>query len=169
MDQTSGAHGIHAGLKAAGADFAVSIPCSTLSTVQTLLRDDPDVQFIVPSREDEGIAMATGAYLGGKTPVALMEGSGVGYCGLILARAQIQRTPLLLLIGHNRLLGERMDYHAATRLVGAGVLEGLGIPHMIVDDRTRTAEIVEQAMHTVRGQKSVIGLLFPPYVALEAN
>ena len=110
-----GAHGIHAGLKAGGVNFAVSIPCSTLSPVQALLRDDPDVQFIVPSREDEGVAMAVGAYLGGKTPVALMEGSGIGYCGLILARAQIQRTPLLLLIGHNRILGERMDYHAATR------------------------------------------------------
>ena len=164
-----GAHGVHAGLKAGGVNFAVSIPCSTLNPVQALLRDDPDVQFIVPSREDEGVAMAVGAYLGGKTPVALMEGSGIGYCGLILARAQIQRTPLLLLIGHNRILGERMDYHAATRLVGAGVLEGLGIPHMIVDDRARTAEIVEQAAVTVVGQKSIVGLLFPPFVVLPAK
>jgi len=165
LSATSGAHGIYAGLKAGGVDFAVAVPDSTLNIVNKLLEDDSAVNFIVPSREDEGVAMAVGAYLGGKVPVALMEGSGVGYCGLILARAQIQRTPLLLLIGHSRVLGERFDYHAATRLTGAGILEGLGIPHMVVDDRDRTASMVEQALITVRGQKSVVGLLFPPQVA----
>lgn len=164
---TSGARGIYTGLKAGGVDFAVSLPDSTINGVNKLLEADPAVEFIVPTREDEGVAMAVGAYLGGKVPVALMEGSGVGYCGLILARAQIQRTPLLLLIGHSRVLGERFDYHAATRLAGAGVLEGLGIPHMVVDERERTAGIVEQALLTVRGQKSIVGLLFPPQVAAE--
>lgn len=165
MSATGGAAGIYAGLKAGGVNFAVSVPDGSLNAVNKLLENDADVSFIVPSREDEGVAMAVGAYLGGKVPVALMEGSGVGYCGLILARAQIQRTPLLLLIGHSRVLGEPLDYHAATRLVGAGLLEGLGIPHMVVDDRARTSSLVEQALITVRGQKSVVGLLFPPHVA----
>jgi sulfopyruvate decarboxylase subunit alpha len=163
----SGALGIYTGLKAGGVDFAISVPDSTLNGVNKRLEADPDVNFFVPTREDEGVAMAVGAYLGGKIPVALMEGSGVGYCGLILARAQIQRTPLLLLIGHTMILGERFDYHAATRMTGAGILQGLGIPNLVVDDRERTAEIVEQALMTVRGQKSIVGLLFPPQVAAE--
>jgi sulfopyruvate decarboxylase TPP-binding subunit len=162
-----GASGVVAGLKAGGADFAVSIPDSVLYPVEDLLRDDPRIRHYVCSREDEGVAMAVGAYLAGKVPVALMEGSGVGYCGLILARAQIQRTPLLLLVGHNRVLGERFDYHGATRLAGEGVLQGLGIPHLVVHDRAQTALAVEQALITVRGQKSVVGLFFPPYVLAE--
>ena len=85
-----------------------------------------------------------------------MEGSGLGYCGLILARAQIQRTPLLILAGHNRVLGERHYFHAATRAAGEGVLLGLGIPHMVVSDRAQTLTMVEQALITVRGQKSIV-------------
>lgn len=162
-----GALGVLEGLRAGGADFAVSIPDSVLWSVERLLDDDPRIQHHVCSREDEGVAMAVGAYLAGRLPVALMEGSGVGYCGLILARAQIQRTPLLLLVGHNRALGERFDYHGATRLAGEGVLQGLGIPHLVVHDRAQTALAVEQALVTVRGQKSIVGLFFPPYVLRE--
>jgi hypothetical protein len=62
--------------------------------VERLLNADPDVQTVVCAREDEGIAIAVGAWLGGRTAVALMEGSGIGYSGLILARAQLQRTPI---------------------------------------------------------------------------
>src|SRR5713101_3634998 len=69
------------------------------------------------SREDEGVAMAMGAFLVGKRPVALMEGSGIGMSALILARGIVQKTPTMLIIGHNSTLGERYDYHGATRLV----------------------------------------------------
>jgi sulfopyruvate decarboxylase TPP-binding subunit len=108
--------------------------------------------------------MAVGAYLGGKVPVALMEGSGVGYCGLILARAQIQRTPVLLLVSHNRALGEAFDFHGATCSAGEGVLRGLGIPYVVLTDRAQAPLLVRQALITVLGQKTVVGLLVPPYL-----
>jgi len=168
-EKLEGSKGVYTGLRAAGIDFAVSLPDSVMYQVDELLKSDPDIQTLVPSREDEGVAIAAGAFLGGKRSVVLMEGSGVGYCGLILARAQIQRTPLLILAGHNRVLGEPHYYHAATRLAGEGVLQGLGIPHMVVHDRTQTATIVEQAAVTVQGQKSIVGLFFPPYVLAEDN
>lgn len=168
-EKLEGSHGVYAGLKAAGINFAVSLPDSVMYQVDEMLKADPEIETFVPTREDEGVAMAAGAYLGGKLPVVLMEGSGVGYCGLILARAQIQRTPLLILAGHNRVLGEPHYYHGATRLAGEGVLQGLGIPHMVVHDRSQTATIVEQAAITVQGQKSIVGLFFPPYVLAQES
>ena len=161
---SAGSVGVYNGLKAGGVDFAVSLPDSVMFNVDRLLKQDTEVDHFIPSREDEGVAMAVGAYLGGKLPVVLMEGSGLGYCGLILARAQIQRTPMLILAGHNRVYGERFDYHAASRLAGEGILQGLSIPHAVVTDRAQTAAMVEQALLTVRGQKSIVGLFFPPYV-----
>jgi sulfopyruvate decarboxylase subunit alpha len=158
------ARAVHAALRAGGVDFAVSLPDSVLHPVDRLLESDPDVQTFVCSREDEGVAMAVGAYLGGKVPVALMEGSGVGYCGLVLARAQIQRTPLLLLVSHNGALGEAFDFHGASRAAAEGVLRGLGIPHVLLSDRAQAPLLVEQALVTVLGQKTVVGLLVPPYL-----
>ena len=155
---------VHAALRAGGVNFAVSLPDSVLHPVDRLLAADPDVETFVCSREDEGVAMAVGAYLGGKVPVALMEGSGLGYCGLVLARAQLQRTPLLLLASHNGALGEAFDFHGASRAAAEGVLRGLAIPYVVLTDRTQAPLLVQQALVTVLGQKTVVGLLVPPYL-----
>ena len=158
------ARAVHAALRTGGVNFAVSLPDSVLHPVDRLLDADPDVQTFVCSREDEGVAMAVGAYLGGKVPVALMEGSGLGYCALVLARAQIQRTPLLLLVSHNGALGEAFDFHGASRAAAEGVLRGLNIPHVVLTDRAQAPRLVQQALVTVLGQKTAVGLLVPPYL-----
>ena len=162
------ARAVHAALRAGGVTFAVSLPDSTLHPVDRLLRDDPDVQTFVCSREDEGVAMAVGAYLGGKVPVALMEGSGLGYCSLVLARAQIQRTPLLLLVSHSRALGEAFDFHGASSLAAEGVLRGLDVPYVVLTDPAQAPLLVKEALVTVLGQKIVVALLVPPYLFAEA-
>jgi hypothetical protein len=93
-----------------------------------------------------------------------MEGSGVGYCGLILARAQLQRSGFLLVASHSPALGEAHDYHASSRLAGAGVLGGLGIPYVVPSTTETLVEAVEQGLVTVRGQRSVVGVLVPPFL-----
>jgi sulfopyruvate decarboxylase TPP-binding subunit len=151
-------------LRAGGVTFATYLPDSVLAPVTDLLEADPAVRAVVCSREDEGVAIAVGAYLAGKVGVSLMEGSGLGYCGLILARAMLQRTPLLLLVSHNLVLGEAFDYHGATRLAAAGVASGLHIPHAVVDDPAKIATMVTGALQTVRGQKTPVCLFVPGYV-----
>jgi sulfopyruvate decarboxylase subunit alpha len=151
-------------LRAGGVTFATYLPDSVLAPVTDLLEADPAVQAVVCSREDEGVAMAVGAFLAGKVSVALMEGSGLGYCALILARALLQRTPLLVLASHNLVLGESFDYHGATRLAGAGVVTGLHIPHAVVDDPARITTMVMGALQTIRGQKTPVCLFVPGYV-----
>ena len=95
-----------------GADLAVYLPDSVLYRTMWLLEADPAIDSVVCSREDEGVAIAVGASLAGRLPVALMEGSGLGYCGLILARAAIHRTSLVIIASHSPMLGERFDFHA---------------------------------------------------------
>lgn len=160
---------VHRGLRKAGVDFAVVLPDSVVRPVDRLLETDPEVQRYVCTREDEGVAMAVGAYLGGRVPVVMMEGSGVGFCGLVLARAQLQRTPVLMLVGHTRGLGEPFDYHGATRLVAQGVLDAVGIPHHVLDDRTTAGELVGHAVTTLLGQKTSVALLIPPYLFQDAS
>jgi sulfopyruvate decarboxylase subunit alpha len=147
-----------------GVTLAVYLPDSVLIDVTAILERDPRIPTIVCTREDEGAAIAAGAALGGGLPVVLMEGSGVGYCGLILARAQIQRSGFLLVASHSPALGERHDYHAASRLVGAGVLGGLGIPYVIPRSGDELVDVVGEAAETVRGQRSIVGILVPPAV-----
>lgn len=160
---------LYDGLKAGGADFVVHLPDSVLFKVLPLLLSDPDIQTFACSREDEGIAMAAGAYLGGKLPVAMMEGSGVGYSGLILARAAVQRTPMLVMASHTRALGEPYDYHAPGCIAAEGMFRGLNIPHVVIYDPAQIRMSVEQALVTVRGQKTIVGLLFASHVFNEVS
>jgi sulfopyruvate decarboxylase TPP-binding subunit len=159
------AQAIHRGLRAGGVNFAVYLPDSILDPLEALLEADPEVQTVVCAREDEGIAIAMGAALGGKTAVALMEGSGLGLSGLILARGLVQRTPLLLLVGHANGLGGQFDYHAATRMVGQSTLSGLGIPHWTVLDPGLIETFVREALLTLRGQRIPVGLFVPRHIA----
>ena len=159
------ARAFHRALRGGGVDFAVYMPDSILDPIEQLLEADPSVETVVCAREDEGIAIAMGAALGGKTPVALMEGSGLGLSGLILARGLVQRTPLLLLVGHANGLGGQFDYHAATRLVGQSTLTGLGIPHWTIMDPSTIETLVREALVTVRGQRLPVGLFVPRHIA----
>ena len=148
----------------AGVDLAVYLPDSVLIGITNGLEGSDRVRTLVCSREDEGMAIAAGAALAGGMPVALMEGSGIGYSGLLLARAQVMRAGFLVIASHTPALGERFDYHAASRVVGAGVLGGLGIPYVIPRSGDELVSSVVQALETIRGQRTVVGILVPPAV-----
>jgi len=155
------------GFKAAGIDFAVFLPDSMLDGVEHLIIERGDIAVYQCSREDEGIAMAMGAFLVGKRPVALMEGSGIGMSALILARGIVQKTPTMLIIGHNSTLGERYDYHGATRLVAEPVLRALNIPYHVLFDPGDISRVVVEAQATIEGQRLPFGILVPSHVIRE--
>jgi sulfopyruvate decarboxylase subunit alpha len=159
----AGSVAVRDALLRAGIDFVVHLPDSVLWQVPVLL-ERAGVATYVCAREDEGVAMAAGAWLAGRRSAILMEGSGVGLAGLILARCQIQRTPLLVIASHGLALGEPFDYHGATRLAGVGVLGGLNIPSVVVHDPRLLGVSVEQAAVTVQGQRSIVGVFVPDFV-----
>jgi sulfopyruvate decarboxylase TPP-binding subunit len=162
------AEAFHRGLRDGGVKFAVYIPDSLLHPIEQLLEDDPDIQTVVCTREDEGIAIAMGAYLGGKLGVALMEGSGLGLSGLILARGLLQRTPLLLIASHDRALGEQFDYHGATRMVVQATLDSLGIPAVPIHSPEMVETAVREALLTITGQRIPVGLLVPRHLMIQS-
>jgi sulfopyruvate decarboxylase TPP-binding subunit len=68
---------IHQALRDADISFAAYLPDTLNYPLAKLLETDPDMICVNCSREDEGVAMAMGAFLGGRWPVLLTEGSGL--------------------------------------------------------------------------------------------
>jgi sulfopyruvate decarboxylase TPP-binding subunit len=155
------------GFRAAGINFAVYLPDSMLDGIEQLIVDRGEIPIYQCSREDEGVGMAMGAYLVGKKPVAMMEGSGIGLSALVLARGIVQKSPTLIVAGHNSTLGERHDYHGATRLVAEPVLRALGIPYHVVLDPSHIRTVVVEAQHTIDGQRIPVAILVPSHVIRE--
>lgn len=164
IDVATSADGLYAGLVAGGVSHFIYVPDSAMGLLSGHAERDPAMTTIVCAREDEGVAIAAGLFVAGKRSVLTMEASGIGYSGLILARCAIQRTPVLIIASHGGLLGERFDYHGATIASGRGVVNGLGIDHLVLradDDAEETARL---ALDTVHGQRTHFVIFVPPHV-----
>ncbi len=85
-------------LKAAQVRQMAYVPDAGHSTLIKLFDADPEVVANVLTTEEEGIAIAAGAWLGGQRAVLLMQSSGVGNCINMLSLPAIARFPLLMLV-----------------------------------------------------------------------
>ena len=164
IDVAAVADGVHRGLTGGGVQQCIYIPDSVMGPLTTRCEDDPEIQTIVCAREDESIAIAAGSFLARRRAVVMMEASGLGYSGLILARCQLQRTPVFVIASHGGLLGEAYDFHAATIAAGRGIVNGLGIPHYVLHENDDHGAVMRHALQTVEGQLTSFVIFVPPYL-----
>ena len=61
-------------------------------------RADRDIRDVVLTTEEEGVALAAGAWLGGERAALLMQSSGLGNCVNMFSLARTCRFPLLMFI-----------------------------------------------------------------------
>ncbi len=102
----------------AGVDFVAGVPCSYLAPFFAACEDLPPTAWLRATREDHAVAACAGAWLGGRTPLAVMQNSGLGYCLETLASLHILHgIPLPMLVSdrgaasdfeEHRYLGQRL-------------------------------------------------------------
>ena len=85
-------------LKAAQIRQMSYVPDAGHAKLIDLFGADKDVISNVLTTEEEGIAIAAGAWLGGVRSVLLLQSSGVGNCINMLSLATMTRMPLLMLV-----------------------------------------------------------------------
>src|SRR4051794_14861286 len=74
------------------------VPDAGHSRLIARCKADPDIRDVVLTTEEEGVAMAAGAWLGGQRSALLMQSSGVGNCVNMLSLLRMGRFPLLALV-----------------------------------------------------------------------
>ena len=106
MDSTEA---IYNGLKDAGIDFIVSVPCVNLSKLLNMIDEDDEIIHIPVTREEEGIGLCAGAYMGGKRTAILMQNSGLGNSiNALKSLTELYGFPLLMIISHRGTEGENI-------------------------------------------------------------
>ena len=97
------------GLKDAGINFIVSVPCVNLSRLLNMIDEDDDIIHIPVTREEEGIGICAGAYLGGKKTAILMQNSGLGNSiNALKSLMELYEFPLLMIMSHRGTEGENI-------------------------------------------------------------
>jgi sulfopyruvate decarboxylase alpha subunit len=85
-------------LKTAGIRQVGYVPDAGHSRLIERLGADPGIRTVSLTTEEEGIALAAGAWLGGQRAALLMQSSGVGNCINMLSLAKSCRFPLVMLV-----------------------------------------------------------------------
>jgi sulfopyruvate decarboxylase alpha subunit len=89
---------IFAALKEAGVSQVAYVPDAGHARLIALCRADEDIRDVVLTTEEEGVALAAGAWLGGARAALLMQSSGVGNCVNMFTLARNCRFPLPMLV-----------------------------------------------------------------------
>src|SRR5437867_9859141 len=146
------------GLKEAGINLITSVPDINLLDLINLLYEDKDVTHMPVGREEEGIGVCTGAYLGGRRVAMLMQNGGLmNSCNGLTTTALQCGIPILLLVYY---AGDMDDnaFHMLG-LVTEPVLQGLGIKYAVLRDPAETQKQVVSAMSICWAAKRPVALL----------
>jgi sulfopyruvate decarboxylase alpha subunit len=85
-------------LKAAHVRQVAYVPDGGHAQLIRRVETEPAMRGIVLTTEEEGVALAAGAWLGGERSVLLMQSSGVGNCINMLSLIRVVRCPFLALV-----------------------------------------------------------------------
>jgi sulfopyruvate decarboxylase alpha subunit len=122
------------------------IPDSVIGQILKEAEKDSFFQFTTLAREEEGIGIIAGEYLGGRYGVLMMQSAGLGNCVNALASLAIPyQIPFLMLISQRGELGEFNACHVVLGKALRRILEALGIQHYTVGREDEVETIAKGA------------------------
>ena len=136
---------LYEALKAANVAHMSYVPDAGHTTLINLLNADPEVTTNVLTTEEEGIAIAAGAWLGGMRSVVLMQSSGVGNCINMLSLPIQTRMPLLMLVTMRGEWNELNPWQVPMGKATQKALEAIGVVALRAETGCDLIETVQQA------------------------
>jgi sulfopyruvate decarboxylase alpha subunit len=121
------------------------VPDSGHARLIELVRADANIHAVPLTSEEEGIALATGAWLGGQRSALLLQSSGVGNCINMLGMNEECRIPLLMLVTMRGEWGEFNPWQVPMAQATGQTLTAMGVIVMPVAHAEEVAETAAAA------------------------
>jgi len=126
-----------------------------------LCESDSAIELVRLTTEEEGIALAMGAWLGGDKSVLLTQSSGVGNCVNMLSMLVVSQTPLTMLVTMRGDWGEFNPWQVPMGRATQPVLEAMGVLVSRADRAEDVAPLAEGmlriACNTLRPTALLLG------------
>jgi sulfopyruvate decarboxylase subunit alpha len=143
MTDSSGPQLIVDAMKAAGVDFVTSLPDANLARLLAAIDAERELTHITLCREEEGIGICAGAYIGGRIPAIIMQNAGLlNSCNALTTTAVNFNIPMLLMVYYAGDLGD--EGFSTLGSVTEPVLRGLGLRYYVLRKN-------EEILGTVKG------------------
>lgn len=136
---------IHQVLVDAGVRQAAHVPDAGLARLIEMLKATPSVTTVSLTTEEEGVALAAGAWLGGQRAVMLMQSSGVGNCVNMLSLIASCRFPFLAIV---TMRGEWAEFNPWQVPMGRATqqaFEIMGVRVLRIDDLSGLQDTIAAA------------------------
>ncbi len=151
---------VYAALKAARVTQVGYVPDAGHAELIVAAHADPAMHAVVLTTEEEGIALAAGAWLGGQRAVLLMQSSGVGNCINMLSLPVNCRLPFLTLVTMRGEWGEFNPWQVPMGAATPRVLEAAGVHVHRADHPEDVADMVAAAAGLAFDSAVPVAVLF---------
>jgi sulfopyruvate decarboxylase alpha subunit len=150
---------LYALLKQAQVRQVAYVPDAGHARLIRQVHEDADMRGIVLTTEEEGIAVACGAWLGGERAVLLMQSSGVGNCINMLSLVENGRFPFLCLVTMRGEWGEFNPWQVPMARATQACLQAMGVRVMRADHPGEVAPTVQAALDAAFGAGEAVAVL----------
>lgn len=167
MNQTTGTDlaaaawqdALFAALKGAGVRQVPYVPDAGHARVIRLAHEDPDMRPVVLTTEEEGVALACGAWLGGERSALLMQSSGVGNCINMLGMVASCRFPFVAFVTMRGEWAEFNPWQVPMSRATEGCLRSMGLAAHRVDRPEDVGPTAEAALAAAFGADESVAVL----------
>ena len=160
MEQTTWQEGVYAALKRAGVRQIAYVPDAGHARLIELAHADNDMQDVVCTTEEEGVALAVGAHLGGSRACLLMQSSGVGNTINMLSLPITCRMGFLTLITMRGEWGEFNGWQVPMGSATETVLKAMGTHVRRAEHKEEVVDMVSAAAALAFGSAIPVAVLF---------
>jgi len=130
-------------IKSSGIELVAYVPDAGHSALIENSIRDLDIEDVVLTSEEEGVALCSGAWLGGMRSLLLMQSSGVGNCVNMFSLPRMARTPLVIIV---TMRGEYAEFNPWQVPMGSATEQTL----RLCDFQVYRVERPEEAAETVQ-------------------
>jgi sulfopyruvate decarboxylase alpha subunit len=139
---------IYEKFKAADIRMVSYVPDGGHKALIALCENDPEIRTVSLTTEQDGIGLASGAWLGGQRSALLVQSSGVGNCINALSLIRNCQFPFLMLATMRGDFGETNGWQMAMGQASQTVLEAMGTVCLRVEKAEDVGETVAAAIST---------------------
>ena len=144
MAELDGPQQIVEALHQGGINFVTSLPDINLSKLLRLIETDEKFIHVPLCREEEGVGVCAGAYIGGKRAAIILQGAGMlNSCNALTTTSLQFHIPVLLLIYYAGDLGDQG--FSVVGGVTEPVLAALGIRFYVLRETSRILPTITKA------------------------
>ncbi|MGZ0188163.1 MAG: phosphonopyruvate decarboxylase [Alphaproteobacteria bacterium] len=140
------AHGVYDYLKSEGVTQISYVPDAGHRVLIDKSLADDDMHSVALTTEEEGVAMAAGAWLGGEKHVLLMQSSGAGNCVNMFSLLRLGRFPFVTLLTMRGDFGEGNPWQMPMGASVEGVMKACDFVVLKVDTEDEVMPTIKAAM-----------------------